>query len=66
MYTRIIHTRSTQTSPGTFKRQLDEHQSALLQHFASLALLYKTLDLLTYLGTMFLLGTFQCYADLLR
>jgi len=35
------------TSLGTFKRWLDEHHPALLQHFASLALLYKTLDLLT-------------------
>jgi len=39
------------TSLGTFKQWLDEHHPALLRHFASLALLYKTLDLLTYLGT---------------
>jgi len=35
---------------------LDEGHSALLRRFASLALLYKTLDLLTYLGTAFLLS----------
>jgi len=38
---------------------------ALLRHFAILALLYKTLDLLTYLRTMFLLSSLWCYADLL-
>jgi len=37
------------TSLGTFKRRLDEHHPALLQRFASLALLYKTLNLLTNL-----------------
>jgi len=55
------------TSLGTFKRQLDEHQPALLQHFMSLVLLYKTLDLLTYLGITFLLGPFRftqiCYGE---
>jgi len=45
--------------------RLDEHHAALLRCFASLALLYKTLDLLTYLGTMFSLGPFRCYADLI-
>jgi len=53
------------TSLGTFKRRLDEHHPALLLHFASLALLYKTLDLLTYFGKTFLLGPFQCYVDVL-
>jgi len=33
---------------GTFKRRLDEHHPVLLQRFVSLALLYKTTDLLTY------------------
>jgi len=53
------------TSLGTFKWRLDEHHLALLQHFVSLVLLYKTRDLLTYLGTMFLLDPFWCYADML-
>jgi len=35
------------TSLGTFKWRLDEHHPALLWHFASLVLIYKTLDLLT-------------------
>jgi len=35
------------TSLGTFKRQFDEHHLTLLWHFASLPLLYNTLDLLT-------------------
>jgi len=46
-------------------QRLDEHHPALLRHFASLVLLYKTLDSLTYLGSTFLLSSFWCYADLL-
>jgi len=57
-------------SLGTFKWQLDEHHPALLRHFASLALLYKALDLLTYLRTMFYSvhsGVTQiCYGELTR
>jgi len=37
------------TSLHTFKWRLDQHHPVLLRHFVSLALLYKTLDLLTYL-----------------
>jgi len=55
---------SSLISGGSEKRRIDEHHPALLRHFASLVLLYKTLDLLAYLG-MFLLGPFKCYADLL-
>jgi len=55
---------SSLMSGGSEKRQVDERHPVLLRHFASLVLLYKTLDLLTYLG-MFLLGPFQCYTDLL-
>jgi len=43
----------------------DEHHPVLLQRFASLVLLYKTLDLLTYLLRVnVLLGPFWCYAHL--
>jgi len=52
-------------SLNTFKRRLVEHHPVLLLCFVSLELLYKTLDLLTCLGTTFLLGPFRCYADLL-
>jgi len=63
-----IETKCTHaTSLGTFKRRLDEHHPALLRHFASLVLLYKTLDLLTYLRTAFYSvhsGVMQiCYSD---
>jgi len=58
-----MHTRYTTRH---IQVELDEHHPVLLRHFASLLLLYKTVDLLTYLETTFLLGPFQCYADLLR
>jgi len=47
----LYNTHPFYTSLGTFKWLLDEHHPALLWHFESLALLYKILDLLTYLGT---------------
>jgi len=36
-----------------------------LWYIVNPVLLYKTLDLLTYLGTAFILSPFWCYADLL-